>query len=154
MKIINETNGDYLITTDNSKIDFEVVHQFLATSYWCEGIPKPVLQKAIDNSLCFSVFHSKRQIGFARIISDFATFAYLADVFILEEERGKGLSKWLMKIIMAHPNLQHLRRFTLATADAHELYKKFGFTAPTKPKRMMEISVPGIYLKDEFFTKE
>lgn len=131
-----------------------MVHQFLSQSYWCEGIPKSVLQKAIDNSLCFSVFHSKRQIGFARIISDFATFAYLADVFILEDERGKGLSKWLMKFIMSHPHLQHLRRFTLATADAHGLYKQFGFASPAKPERMMEISVPGIYLKDEFFMKD
>ena len=104
---------EYLLSTDKSKIDVEAVHRFLSHSYWAQNIPLEVVQKSIDNSLCFAIYHQQRLIGFARAISDFATFAYLADVFILPEERGKGLSKWLMEIIMDHPQLRGLRRFTL-----------------------------------------
>lgn len=130
--------GDYIISTEKSKIDVEEVHRFLSHSYWAENVPKNIVQKSIDNSFCFGVYHHDKQAGFARVISDFATFAYLADVFILPNDRGKGLSKWLMQIIIDHPKLQGLRRFTLATRDAHKLYLQFGFTALDKPDRWMQ----------------
>lgn len=137
----------YLLSTDKSKIDVEAVHNFLSHSYWAESIPLEVVQKSIDHSLCFAIYRQQDLIGFARVISDFATFAYLADVFILPRERGKGLSKWLMEIIMAHPQLQGLRRFTLATRDAHHLYTQFGFVSFAKPDRWMEKHDPGVYKK-------
>lgn len=136
---------EYLLSTDKSKIDVEAVHHFLSQSYWAQNIPREVVQKSIDNSLCFAIYHQQRLIGFARAISDFATFAYLADVFILPEERGKGLSKWLMEIIMDHPQLRGLRRFTLATRDAHGLYAQFGFTPFDKPGRWMQKHDPEVY---------
>jgi N-acetylglutamate synthase-like GNAT family acetyltransferase len=138
---------DYLLSTDKSKIDVRIVHQFLSQSYWAENIPIEIVQKAIDHSLCFAVYHHQQLIGFARVISDFATFAYLADVFIIPEQRGKGLSKWLMKVIMDHSQLQQLRRFTLATRDAHGLYAQFGFTAFDKPERWMQKHDPNVYKK-------
>lgn len=138
---------DYLISTDKAKIDLDAVHRFLAESYWAEGIPMETIRKAVDNSLCFAIYHKQKLIGFARVISDFATFAYLADVFVLPEERGKGLSKWLMKVIVEYPRLQGLRRFTLATRDAHNLYAQFGFTAFRSPDRWMERHNPEIYRK-------
>lgn len=136
---------DYLLSMDKSKIDVAAVHRFLSHSYWAENIPLTVVQKSIDNSLCFAVYHNQGLIGFARVISDFATFAYLADVFILPEERGKGLSKWLMEVIMDHPQLSGLRRFTLATRDAHGLYAQFGFTPFDKPDRWMQRHDPEVY---------
>ena len=141
--------GDYLISTDKSKIDLNTVHDFLAHSYWSENISKDLVQKSIDNSLCFAVYHGENLVGFARVISDFVTFAYLADVFILPGQRGKGLSKWLMKVIMDYPDLQGLRRFTLATRDAHGLYAQFGFTSLDKPERWMHRHDPNIYKKNK-----
>ena len=140
---------EYLLSTDKSIIDVEAVHHFLSHSYWAQNIPVEVVQKSIDNSLCFAIYHQQRLIGFARAISDFATFAYLADVFILPGERGKGLSKWLMEIIMDHPQLRGLRRFTLATRDAHGLYAQFGFTPFDKPDRWMQKHDPEVYKKNE-----
>jgi len=140
---------EYSISTDKSKIDIDVVHGYLSQSYWAEEIPKETVKRSIENSLCFGVYKQEKQIGFARVISDCATFAYLADVFILEEERGKGLSKWLMEIIIKHPQLQDLRRFTLATRDAHGLYEQFGFTLFDKPERWMQRHNPEIYRKSE-----
>ena len=122
-----------------------MVHDFLSHSYWAEKIPKDVVRQSIDNSLCFGVFKEKKQVGFARVITDFATFAYLADVFILPGHRGKGLSKWLMQVIIEYPKLQGLRRFTLATRDAHGLYTQFGFTPFDKPERWMQIHNPDVY---------
>ena len=139
---------EYLLSTDKSKIDVEAVHHFLSHSYWAQNIPVEVVQKSIDNSLCFAIYHQQRLIGFARAISDFATFAYLADVFILPGERGKGLSKWLMEIIMDHPQLRGLRRFTLATRDAHGLYAQFGFTPFDKPERWMQKHDPEVYKRN------
>jgi len=139
----------YSISTDKSKIDIDIVQGYLSQSYWAEGIPKETVKRSIEHSLCFGVYKQEKQIGFARVISDCATFAYLADVFILEKERGKGLSKWLMEIIMDHPQLQGLRRFTLATRDAHGLYEKFGFTVFDKPERWMQKHRPGVYKKSE-----
>ncbi|MDD8017804.1 MAG: GNAT family N-acetyltransferase [Bacteroidota bacterium] len=138
---------DYFVSTDKTKLDVDVIHQFLSSSYWAKGIPRSVIKKSIEHSLCFGVYHDTRQVGFARVISDFTTFAYLADVFILETYRGKGLSKMLMKEIVAFPQLRGLRRFILATRDAHGLYKQFGFTEIKHPDRWMEIHNPNVYKK-------
>lgn len=135
----------FAITTETSFFNIEFIHAFLSQSYWAENIPIETVQQSIDNSLCFGVFHLGRQIGFARVITDKATFAYLADVFIDEAYRGQGLSKWLMEEIMAHPDLQGLRRMMLATRDAHGLYTKFGFTELTNPERWMQIHQSDIY---------
>lgn len=138
--------GSFRISTDRSQMDVRYVHQYLnAQSYWASGIPLPVVEKSIENSLCFGVFHEQQQIGFARMITDRATFAYLADVFIDETFRGQGLSKWLMEVIMAHPELQGLRTMMLATRDAHELYRKYGFTELSEPKRWMGKHFPNVY---------
>ncbi len=142
---IEYKRGGYLISTDKLKLDLDVIHSFLATSYWAENIPRQVVERAIEHSLCFGVYEGDKQVGFARVVSDYATFAYIADVFILESYRGKGLSKWLMERIMAHPDLQGLRRCLLATRDAHELYRKYGFEGVRNPERFMEISNPDIY---------
>ena len=139
------TKDDYSITTDKEKIDVDYTHQFLSQTYWAEGIPKTVVEKSIQGSLCFAVFHDIRQIGFARVISDEATFAYLADVFIDTAYRGLGLSRWLLEVIMSYPTLQGLRRFLLATRDAHGLYEKFGFEAITSLTPWMQVHKPDIY---------
>lgn len=139
------TKENYSITTDKSKIDVAFVQQFLSRSYWAENIPAEIVQRSIEGSLCFAVFHKQQQVGFARVITDAATFAYLADVFIDEAWRGKGLSRWLMEVIMSHPSLQGLRRFLLATRDAHGLYGKFGFTPLKDTAPWMQIHAPGIY---------
>lgn len=139
------TKDDFLITTDKKKIDALYVHQFLSKSYWAADIPIEIVQRSIEGSLCFSVVYLNHQVGFARVITDQATFAYLADVFIDENFRGKGLSKWLLEVIMAYPTLQGLRRFMLATRDAHGLYKQFGFEPMKNPDRWMEIHYPNVY---------
>lgn len=140
----NRRDG-FLLSTDRSLIDLNVVHGFLTEAYWCKGIPRETVERAIQNSLCFSIFERDRQVGFARIVSDFATYAYLADVFVIEEYRGRGLSNWLMESIVAHPDLQGLRRWTLATRDAHGLYAKYGFTPLEAPDRFMERHNPRVY---------
>lgn len=145
MEIREWTRNSYLISTDKSKIDLDTIYNFLSKSYWAEGISKQIIQKSIENSLCFGIYVRGTVIGFARVITDFATFAYLADVFIVPQERGKGLSKWLIQVIIDHPQLQHLRRFTLATKDAHGLYAKFGFKPFDKPERWMERHNPDVY---------
>jgi GNAT superfamily N-acetyltransferase len=139
--------NNYLISTDKSKINIDVVHDFLTQSYWAEGIPKETVSRSIESSLCFGLYHNKELVGFARVISDLATFAYLGDVFIIPSHQGKGLSKWLMEIIMNHPELQGLRRFTLATRDAHGLYTQFGFRPFAKPERWMEKHDADVYKK-------
>ena len=126
-------------------MDIDLIHSFLTRSYWAEGISKEIIRRSIDGALCFGVFENDRQVGFARMITDRATFAYLADVFIIEEYRGLGLSKLLMEVIMSHPDLQGLRRMMLATRDAHELYKKFGFTPLNNVDRWMHIHHPDVY---------
>lgn len=138
---------NFSVSTDISRLDINVIHGFLSSSYWAENIPVETVRKSIEGSMCFGVYDKNRQIGFARMITDKATFAYLADVFILEEYRGRGLSKWLMEIIMNSPELQGLRRIMLATRDAHGLYKKSGFTPLTQPNRWMQIHNPDIYKK-------
>lgn len=138
------------ISTDQALLNFETIYQYLdLDSYWAQGIPPETLRKAINNSLCFGIYHHGQQAGFARVITDKATFAYLCDVFVLPAHRGIGLSKWLVQTICAHPDLQGLRRWSLATADAHGLYAQFGFTAISKPERWMEIFSPYSSRKNE-----
>lgn len=141
----------FSISTDKSQLDLSMIHEFLKTSYWAKDIPKSIVEKSIAHSLCFGVYEQKKQIGFARVISDYATFAYLADVFILESYRGKGLGKWFIKSILAHSELQNLRKFLLGTRDAHELYRQFGFNNLNRPEIYMEIVNQDIYhqLADE-----
>ena len=126
-------------------MDIDLIHSFLTRSYWAEGISKEIVGRSIEGALCFGVFENDKQVGFARMITDKATFAYLADVFIIEEYRGLGLSKWLMEVIISHPDLHGLRRLMLATRDAHELYKKFGFTPLNNVDRWMHIHHPDVY---------
>jgi GNAT superfamily N-acetyltransferase len=143
MADVQEIPG-YEISTDKSRLDMDVIHRFLTASYWSEGIPKGIVAKSIQESDCFGIYKSGAQVGFARIISDHATFAYLADVFIVPEEQGRGLGKWLMATIMKSALYPNLRRWLLATKDAHELYRQFGFTeAP--PDRFMEIRDGEVY---------
>ena len=138
--------GRFLISTDQTKLDVDVVHNFLTRSYWAAGIPRATVVRAIENSLCFGVYDNAKQIGFARVISDFATYAYIADVFILEPYRERGLGKELMASIMSHPKLQGLRRWNLGTRDAHGLYAQFGFKPVDNPSPiMMEIVNADIY---------
>lgn len=136
---MNFTKDNFLVSTDLSRLDLQFIHRFLTQSYWAPNIPFEIVEKSVRNSLCFGVYHHDRQVGFARVVSDFATYAYLADVFIVEEYRARGLSKWLMECILQHPELQGIRRWSLVTRDAHELYRKFGFTELQKPERHMEI---------------
>ena len=137
----------YCISAKKEKLDIQYVHQFLSASYWAENIPLEIVQKSVECSMCFGVYDNNKQIGFARIITDYATFGYLADVFIDENYRGRGLSKWLMEVIMGHPALQGFRSWQLATKDAHGLYARFGFVIPDKPERIMRKVVPDIYKK-------
>ena len=126
------------ISTDPARFDLDVIHGYLSRSYWSPGIPRRTVERAIAGALCFGAFDGERQIGFARVITDKATFAYLADVFVLEEFRGRGVASRLMEAIVGHPELQGLRRWTLVTRDAHRLYEKFGFRHVAHPDRHME----------------
>jgi GNAT superfamily N-acetyltransferase len=139
------TNGTFTVTCDADRIDRDVVADFLASSYWAKGIPRAVVERAVASSLCFALLDGDKQIGFARVISDCATFAYLADVFVVPEYRGRGLSKWLIECVIAHSELQGLRRWMLATRDAHTLYERFGFTPLKKPEMFMEKHNPNVY---------
>lgn len=141
-------DAGYVVTSDTARVDVPLVHRWLSSeSYWARGVPLEVVSKSIANSLCFSVHHeTEGQVGFARVVTDRATFAYLADVFVLAPHRGRGLSRRMMEAVLSHPELQGLRRWLLATRDAHELYAHFGFVPPT-PGRLMERVVPDIYLK-------
>jgi GNAT superfamily N-acetyltransferase len=130
---------EVVITTDRSRLDLDVIHGFLTTSYWAKGVPRETVARSMEHSLCFGAFEDGRQVGFARVISDRATFAYICDVFALESARGHGVGKRLMAAIMSHPELQGLRRWTLFTRDAHGLYRQFGFGAPAHPDRLMEV---------------
>jgi len=137
--IVRQAHGaSYEIDTDNARLDLAVVHGFLAASHWAKGIPLAVLERAVAQSLSFGLYRDGSQIGFARVVTDYATFAYLADVFVLPEERGKGLGRWLVESILAHPALQGLRRWLLGTRDAHGLYRKLGFGEPAAPFGFLE----------------
>jgi N-acetylglutamate synthase-like GNAT family acetyltransferase len=138
--------GDFVITTDRARFDLDAIHGFLSReSYWAKGIPREVVERSIANSLAFGVLHGARQVGLARLITDRATFAWLGDVYILDEFRKQGLSKWLMEVIVAHPDVQGLRRWLLATADAHSLYAQFGYKPLARPERFMERHFPNVY---------
>jgi GNAT superfamily N-acetyltransferase len=137
---------NYTVTSDPARIDLRLVSEFLASSYWVKGIPEETVARSLDNSLCFTLLDGDRQVGFARVISDRATIAYLGDVFVLPEHRGLGLAKWLMECVMSHPELQGLRRWVLATRDAHGLYRQFGFTPLAKPDVFMELVDPDVYV--------
>ena len=152
--VMESRRGEFLISTDPARLDLEVIHGFLTNCYWAKGIPREVVARSIEHSLCFGIYDvagekspllakpvrsGVPQVGFARVISDFATLAYLGDVFVLESHRGRGLSKWMMECIMRHPSLQGLRRWILLTRDAHRLYAKSGFTPLQASDRYMEL---------------
>ena len=163
--IVEHRRGEFVISTDPARLDLDVIHGFLTNCYWAKGIPRDVVARSIEHSLCFGIYdegdanfsrlakearnrapeHNAPQVGFARVISDFATIAYLGDVFVLESHRGRGLSKWMMECIMQHPALQGLRRWILLTRDTHGLYSQFGFTPVAKPERYMELHRPDVY---------
>ena len=148
MKDITIYKDQFSISTDKSRLDIDSIHEFLSTkAYWCLNIPKEKVQTAIENSLCFGVYEAGKQVGFARVITDFSTIAYLGDVYILEEYRGKGLSKWLMETIMNHEDLQGLRRWILLTGDAHELYRQYGWTNIADSTKWMELHDKNVYSK-------
>lgn len=139
-------NGEFTISTDRNRLQIDVIHRYLSEeSYWAQNRTREQTETAIKNSLCFGVYNGENLIGFARVVTDFATFAYLGDVFILEDFRGLGLSKWLMQVIINHPDLQGFRRWILATKDAHSLYEKFEFSALRFPERWMEKTAPDAY---------
>lgn len=131
--------GAVTVSTNPCRLDLEVIHGFLARSYWAAGIPREIVERAVRHSLCFGAYEDDRQVGFARVISDYATYAYVSDVFVLPSHRGRGVGKQLMAAIMAHPELQGLRRWTLFTRDAHGLYQRYGFGEACYPERLMEI---------------
>jgi GNAT superfamily N-acetyltransferase len=142
---MNRERDGFVISTDGRRLDRDAIHDFLRKSYWAAGIPRDVLDRSIDHALCFGLYEGPRQVGFARVITDRATFAYLSDVYILEEYRGRGLATWLMEAVLEHPDLQGLRRWMLATQDAHGLYRKVGFTELAHPERLMEMVFSGRY---------
>lgn len=139
MTEFTRTRGPFEISADPRRIDVDAVHDYLRRSYWAEDIPKAIVEKAIAGSLCFSLFDRQVQVGFARIVTDGATFAYLCDVYVLEEYRGQGLGTWLIQELQTHPDLAGLRRFMLATKDAHRLYERCGFEPLATPQAIMEI---------------
>jgi ribosomal protein S18 acetylase RimI-like enzyme len=143
--------GQFRITTDPRRMDVGAVHAALSRTplSWARGIPRRVVAKSIRNSLCFGVFDGSEQIGFARVVTDSSTYAYLCDVYILESHQGRGLGKWLISVVMKHPSLQGLRRFQLVTRNAHGLYTRFGFTPVEGSKYHMEIFRPGLYVKPD-----
>lgn len=135
----NFIKGEYLISSDKSLLDIKVIQKYLSNSYWAKNRKLNVTKRSIENSICFGLYHNETQVGFARVITDKATFAYLADVFILEPHRGKGLSKWMMKVVFEYGEFKNLRRWFLATKDAHGLYEKFGFHSLREPEKIMEM---------------
>lgn len=151
---LEQRRDPYLISTDPERLDVDAIHGYLSRSYWSKGISKALVARSIASSLCFGVYDTETrgpspgraaQVGFARVISDRATFAYLCDVYVLEEHRGRGPSKRLMSAVTEHPDVQGLRRFLLATRDAHGLYEQFGFSSLGRPQIFMEIARPGLY---------
>ena len=144
--------GEYTISTDRSRLNVDLIHDFISNhSYWGTGRAREVVQRSIDNSLPFGVYKGDEQVGFARIVTDYATFAWVADVFVLPDHRGQGLSKWLMEVVIAHPKLQEFRRWVLATKDAHGLYEQFGFMKLHRPERWMERPDPNIQESPDYW---
>jgi len=147
--------GDYVISTERERLDVDLIHKFLSeSSYWAIGRSLEVVRRSIEHSLAFGIYQGERQqIGFARVITDYATFAWIADVFVLEEFRGQGLGKWLVEIILGHPELQAFRRWVLATKDAHELYRSYGFQELQRPERWMERHDPQTVEKPDYWAR-
>lgn len=144
--VVESRRGEFLVSTDRARLDLDVIHEFLSNCYWAKGIPPATVARSIKHSLCFGIYDgSGLQVGFARVVSDFATVAYLGDVFVLEAYRGRGLSKFLMECVTQHPALQGLRRWILLTRDAHGLYQQFGFTPLKSADRYMELHRPDVY---------
>jgi GNAT superfamily N-acetyltransferase len=144
--VVESRHGEFLISTDRARLDLDVIHGFLTNCYWAKGIPRETVARSIEHALCFGVYDgSGAQVGFARVISDFATIAYIGDVFVLDTHRRHGLGKWLMECITQHPALQGLRRWILTTRDAHGLYSQVGFTPVKFPERYMESHDPQVY---------
>jgi GNAT superfamily N-acetyltransferase len=135
----------YEISTDRDKLNVTLIHHFLSSSYWAQDIPRAVVEKSIEHSLCFGAYCEGSQIGFARVVTDFAAIAYLADVFVVPEHRGRGVAKMLVRAVLEHPELQGLRRFILATKDAHGLYAQFGFQPLSNPENFMTVHKPDVY---------
>ena len=135
----------YEISTDKRRLDVDLIHEFLRSSYWARNIPRSVVEKFIQHSLCFGAYGDGKQVGFGRVITDFATFAYIADLFVVPEHRGRGVAKLLMRAVLEHPELQGLRRILLATQDAHKLYAQFGFEALAHPEHYLTIHNPDVY---------
>ena len=147
--------GDYLISTDHARLNVELIHDFLSnTTYWAVGRTREVVQRSIENSLSFGIYKGVDQVGFARVVTDYATFAWVADVFVLPEYRGRGLSKWLMEVILSHPELQGFRRWVLATKDAHSLYERFGFIPLHRPERWMERPDPNMHESPDYWKND
>jgi GNAT superfamily N-acetyltransferase len=144
---LEQTHGGYTISTDPTRMDLDAIHAYLSRSYWAEGVPREIVERSLLGSLAFGLFHGGAQVGLARVVTDRATFAYLCDVYVLEEHQRRGLGRWLIETVMAHPDLQGLRRFSLVTRDAHALYSTFGFSALASPGGHMEIVRPGLYLR-------
>lgn len=145
MRIESYQRGRYLISTDPARLDAQAVQAFLRSSYWAEGIPLEVVERSLRGSLCFGLYAAESQVGFARVVTDQATFAYVCDVHVLPPHRGQGLGRWLMECVLGSPRLQGLRRWMLVTRDAHRLYAQVGFQPLADPARVMEIARPGMY---------
>jgi len=147
LAVFEHRRGEYRISTDRALLNLDTIHEFLTNCYWAKGISRDVVARSIQHSMCFGIYDgSGTQVGFARVVSDFATVAYLGDVFVLESRRGLGLGKWLMECIVQHPALQGLRRWILLTRDAHQLYAQFGFTPIKNSQRYMELHNPDVYV--------
>jgi len=139
------TRDDFLVSCDPARLDLEAIHAYLTRSYWAEGIPRELVARSVAGSLCAGLYHRGAQIGFARVVTDRATFAYLCDVYVLEEYQGQGLGSWLLRHTLDHPELQGLRRLMLVTRSAHGLYRPLGFGPLARPENHMEIVRPGMY---------
>ncbi len=145
---------EYVISTERARLDVDLIHGYLSgSSYWAKGRPREVVERSIEHSLSFGVYVGERQVGFARVITDYATFAWIADVFVVEEFRGRGLAKWLCEVMIEHPQLQGFRRWVLATKDAHELYRRMGFRELQRPERWMERHDPATVERPDYWTE-
>ncbi|HEX7390710.1 MAG TPA: GNAT family N-acetyltransferase [Acidiphilium sp.] len=144
--LTDPTLPGYALSTDKQHLDVDMIHHFLSEeSYWSRGVPRDVVERAVRHSMCFGVYHEGKQVGFGRVVTDHASFALLADLFVIEGHRGRGISKWMLRCIIDHEALQGLRRWLLLTSDAHELYARFGFTPLGSPSRFMEVLRANIY---------
>ena len=148
--VFERQRGEYSVTSDPARLDIDAIHGYLSRAYWSAGIPRATLENAMRGSLCFGLFERDTQIGFVRVVTDRATYAYVCDVYVLESHQGKGLGTWLMQCVMQHPDLQGLRRWQLTTRDAHALYRKVGFSTLSQPERHMEVFTADIHQLRKF----